>query len=93
MPDRKQRAAAQQPATRYRVICYELANGHENIIMDSTDDGFIAATGSIHDTVMDAELARAGPHELQAHLALIIANDDQLHAKHSNHQPRRKPTR
>jgi hypothetical protein len=91
MPDHTQRPAAQQPATRYRVICYELANdGQQNIIMDSTNDGFIATTGSIHGAVMDAELAHAGPHELQAHLALMIATDDQLHAKH---QPRRKPTR
>jgi hypothetical protein len=90
MAARPQRPAAQQPKARYRVVCYELTDGQQNTIMDSTDDGFIAATGSIHGAVLDAELAHAGPHQLQAHLALMIANDDQLHAKH---QPRRKPTR
>jgi len=72
------------------VICYELTNGQENIIMDSTDDGFLAATGSIHGAMLDAELAHAGPHELQAHLALMIANDDQLNTKQRRG---RKPTR
>ena len=90
MASRTRRPAARQPKGRYRVVCYELIDGQQNIIMDSTDDGFIAATGSIHSAVLDAELAHAGPRELQAHLALMIANDDQLHA---THQPRRKPTR
>lgn len=90
MASRTQRPAARQPKARYRVVCYELTDGQQNTIMDSTDDGFIAATGSIHHAVLDAELAHAGPRELQAHLALMIANDDQLHPKH---QPKRKPTR
>ena len=90
MANHPQRPAAQQSKARYRVVCYELTNGQQNTIMDSTDDGFIAATGSIHDAVLHAELAHAGSRELQAHLALMIANDDQLHPKH---QPRRKPTR
>ena len=91
MAARPQRPAARQSTTRYRVVCYELTNdGQQNTIMDSTDEGFVAATGSIHGAVMNAELAHAGPHELQAHLALMIANDDQLHGKH---QPKRKPTR
>ncbi len=89
MTSRKQRPAARQPKARYRVVCYELIDDQQNIITDSTDDGFVAATGSIHNAVLDAELAHAGPRELQAHLALMIANDDQLHAKR---QPKRKPT-
>jgi hypothetical protein len=90
MPGPRQPAAPRPPKPRYRVICYELTDGHETVIIDSTDDGFIAATGSIHNAVLEAELAHAGPRELQAHLALMIANDDQLHA---HHQPKRKPTR
>ena len=90
MPGLRQPAARRQPTRRYRVICYELTDGRETLIIDSTDDGFIAATGSIHNAVMQAELAHAGPHELQAHLALMIANDDQLN---SDRQPKRKPTR
>jgi hypothetical protein len=50
--------------------------------MDSTYHGFIAATVSIKGGVIDGELSHAGPRELQAHLALMIANDDQLLAKH-----------
>ena len=81
-----------KPRARYRVICYELTDdGQETVIIDSTDDGFIAATGNIHNDAMEAELAHAGPRELQAHLALMIANDDQLHA-HAHQQPKR-PTR
>ena len=91
MASRTPRPAARQPKGRYRVVCYELTNGQQNIIMDSTDDGFIAATGSIHDAVLDAELAHAGSRELQAHLALMIANDDQLND--AKRQPKRKPTR
>ncbi len=90
MANRTPRPAARQPKGRYRVVCFELTDGQQNITMDSTDDGFIAATGSIHNAVLDAELAHAGPRELQAHLALMIANDEQLHAKR---QPKRKPTR
>jgi hypothetical protein len=37
------------------VVCYELTDGQQNTIMDSTDDGFIAATGSIHGAVLDAD--------------------------------------
>ena len=78
------------PRARYRVICFELTEDGETVIIDSTDDGFIAATGSIHDDVLEAELAHAGPYELQAHLALMIANDEQLH---THHQLKHKPTR
>jgi hypothetical protein len=60
------------------VICYEITGEQRNLIMDSTNDGFIAATGSIKTDVLDAELSHAGPRELQAHLALMIANDEQL---------------
>jgi hypothetical protein len=65
-----------------QVICYEIIGEHRNLIMDSTDHGFIAATGSIQGAVIDGELSHAGPLDLRAHLALMIANDDQLLGKH-----------
>ncbi len=71
-----------RPGPRYRVICYELTGGHQTLIMDSTDHGFIAATAAIADGVMQAELVHAGPQQLQAHLALMIANDQQLLGDH-----------
>jgi hypothetical protein len=33
--------------TRYRVVAYELDAGAETLVMDSSGDGFIAATGTI----------------------------------------------
>lgn len=83
-------AEQKQPTTHYRVICYELIEDRKNLIMDSTDHGFIAATGSIIGGVIDGELSHAGPHELQAHLALTIANDEQLLGAH---QTKRTPKR
>jgi hypothetical protein len=83
--------AVQQPSPsprpRYQVICYELTGEQRNLIMDVTDDGSIAATGSITNDIIDVELAHAVPHELQAHLALAIANDKQLL---DDHAPRRR---
>lgn len=75
-----------QPKRRYQVICYELVGEDRELIMDSTSDGFVAATGSINSGVLSAELSHAGPHELQAHLALAIGNDKQLLGQH---RPRR----
>lgn len=76
-----------RPNRRYQVICYELVGDQRNLIMDSTSDGFVAATGSIESGVLSAELSHAGPHELQAHLALMIGNDKQLLGQHP---PRRR---
>ena len=75
-----------RPKRRYQVICYELVGEDRQLIMDSTSDGFVAATGSIESDVLNAELSHAGPHELQAHLALMIGNDKQLLGQH---RPRR----
>jgi hypothetical protein len=73
---------SRQPTARYQVICYEIIGEQRNLIMDSTDQGFIAATGSIKGGGSDGELSHAGPRDLQAQLALMIANDDQLLGKH-----------
>jgi hypothetical protein len=66
------------PDLRYRVVCYELQGDRQRVVMDATGSGFIAATGVILAGRLRGELASAGPQELQAHLALRIASDDQL---------------
>ena len=77
-----------QHERRYQVICYEIIGEQRKLIMDSTDNGFIAATGSINHGILDGELSHAGPRELQAHLALMIASDKQLLAEHAPRQRR-----
>lgn len=69
---------AASPKLRYRVVCYELSGDREQVVMDATGAGFIAATGVLSAGRLKGELASAGPHELQVHLALRIASDDQL---------------
>lgn len=71
-------ARAASPHTRYRVVCYELSGSGERVVMDATGEGFIAAAGAISAGLLRGELLSAGSEELQAHLALRIANDEQL---------------
>jgi hypothetical protein len=66
------------PHPRYRVVCYELQGDRQQLVMDATGAGLIAATGVISAGRLKGELGSAGPQELQAHLALRIASDDQL---------------
>ena len=82
--------AASNPRPRYRLICREQIDGREEPIADITDQGFVLATGRLIDGVMEAELCHAGPRELQAHLALLIANDKQLLG---DHEPGRRRSR
>jgi hypothetical protein len=81
-------APSPPPRPRYQVICYEITSEERKLIMDSTSEGFIAATGSITSGVLDAELSHAGPRDLQAHLALMIGNDEQLLGQHRPRRPR-----
>lgn len=71
-----------KPKPRYQLICYEIVGEQRTTIIDTTDQGFVAAVGKITGGVMEAELVHAGPRELQAHLALLIANDKQLLSQH-----------
>jgi hypothetical protein len=71
-------ARTPRPHPRYRVVCYELRGDHQQVVMDATGAGFVAATGVITAGRLQGELVSAGPPELQAHLALRIASDDQL---------------
>lgn len=61
------------PATRYRVVVYQLENNHQTKIMDATASGYIAAAATIRNGEMDIALADGGPHSLQQHIALFIA--------------------
>lgn len=56
--------------------------------MDATGAGFVVATGTIEAGVMDSELASAGPQALQEHIALMIANDEQLAGRGERQAPR-----
>ncbi|MCA1677596.1 MAG: hypothetical protein LC777_00935 [Actinobacteria bacterium] len=58
----------------YRVVVYELNRDRQTKVMDATAAGFIAAAASIDNGQMDIALADGGPHGLQQHLALFIAN-------------------
>lgn len=51
--------------------------------MDSTEAAFIVATGTIRGERLTAELNRAGPPDVLAHLAILIA-DAGLHKGHSH---------
>jgi len=60
---------------RYRVVAYELSGEQARLVMDATGAGFVAATGTIAQGRMRAQVGSAGPPGLQAHIALLIANE------------------
>jgi hypothetical protein len=64
--------------TQYRIVCYERSGSGERVVMDELGEGFIAAIGTISAGRLRGELLSAGSEELQAHLALRIASDEQL---------------
>jgi len=59
----------------YRVVVYEHDHHHgrQTVIMDATGSGLIAAVATITGGNMDAQVADGGPRDLQAHIALLIA--------------------
>jgi hypothetical protein len=62
----------------YRVVAYELRAGAETVVMDSTGEGFIAATGTIvRPGRMTVEVGTGGPQLIQEHLAQLIADEPQ----------------
>lgn len=63
----------------YRIVCYELEDGRQTVILDATARGFIAVTGTIADDgTMHGEGTHAGPLALRRRLARLIADDEQL---------------
>lgn len=66
------------PEIRYRIVCYELEDDHETIILDATARAFIAVTGTIDkDGTMRGEGTHAGPLTIRQRLARLIADDHQ----------------
>jgi hypothetical protein len=76
MADRRQ-----LPEPRYRLVCYELQDDEQTVILDATAQAFIAVTGTIADDgTMRGEGTHAGPLPLCRRLARLIADDQQLSA-------------
>jgi hypothetical protein len=60
----------------YRVVAYELRAGTETVVMDSTGEGFIAATGTVVRTGrMTVEVGSSGPDLIQEQLAQLVADE------------------
>lgn len=67
------------PELRYRIVCYELQDEGQTVILDATAHGFIAVTGTIADDgTMRSDGTHAGPLPLQRRLARPIADDERL---------------
>ena len=67
------------PELRYRIVCYELEDDTETVILDTTARAFIAVTGTLdeHGT-MQGKGTHAGPLPLLKRIARLIADDEQL---------------
>jgi hypothetical protein len=67
------------PETRYRIVCYELEDGQQTVILDATAHAFIDVTGTIDENnTMRGKGTHAGPLPLLRRLASVIADDEQL---------------
>jgi hypothetical protein len=67
------------PELRYRIVCSELDDDRETVILDATARGFIAVTGTIGDDgTLRGEGIHAGPLPLLRRLARLLAEDEQL---------------
>lgn len=71
----ERRAPAPTPI-RYRLIAYELRGDIETVVMDSTGDGFVAATGAIIETGrMTVEIGGGGPQPIQQQRADLVPEE------------------
>jgi hypothetical protein len=60
----------------YRVVAYELRAGTETVVIDSTGEGPIAATGTVARTGrMTVEVGSSGPDLIQEQLAQLVADE------------------
>ena len=67
------------PETRYRIVCDQLEDDQQTVILDATAQAFIAITGTIDENnTMRGEGTHAGPLPLLRRLARVIADDEQL---------------
>lgn len=78
------------PPTRYRIVCYEIADDHQQVILDETAQAFIAAAGTIdNNNTMRGNGTNAGPLPLLRRLASVIADDQRLQLRSLTPRPRR----
>ena len=67
------------PELSYRIVCYELEDGKQTVILDTTARAFIAVTGTLDENgTMHGNGTHAGPLRLLKRIARLIADDDQL---------------
>jgi len=67
------------PELSYRIVCYELEDGKQTVILDSTARAFIAVTGTLDENgTMHGQGTHAGPLPLLKRIARLIAEDEQL---------------
>lgn len=67
------------PELRYRIVCYELDDDTETVILDTTARAFIAVTGTLDENgTMRGAGTHAGPLPLLKRIARLIADDEQL---------------
>jgi hypothetical protein len=62
------------PELSYRIVCYELQDDTETVILDTTARAFIAVTGTLDENgMMHGEGTHAGPLALLKRIARVIA--------------------
>jgi len=67
------------PELSYRIVCYELDDDTETVILDTTARAFIAVTGTLDEHgAMHGKGTHAGPLPLLKRIARLIAEDEQL---------------
>jgi hypothetical protein len=67
------------PELSYRIVCYELEDDTETVILDVTARAFIAVTGTLDENgTMHGAGTHAGPLPLLKRIARLIADDEQL---------------
>lgn len=65
--------------TSYRIVCYEIEDGHETVIRDETARGYLLVTGTLDENgTMHGHGTYAGPKHLTRRLARLIADDELL---------------
>jgi hypothetical protein len=67
------------PELSYRIVCYELEDNKQTVILDTTARAFIAVTGTLDENgAMHGQGTHAGPLPLLKRIARLIADDEQL---------------
>jgi len=65
--------------TSYRIVCYELEDDTETVILDTTARAFIAVTGTLDENgTMHGRGTHDGPLPMLKRIAQLIADDEYL---------------